>query len=123
MVKRYHSALAHRLGRNLSHYRKRARLTQEQLAEAIRVEVATVSRYEAGATLPSLVTLEAVAALLRVSIADLLTEEATSQSDDGEQIRVMLELLSPDERQAVLEVLTALVDFLRKQTHTQGKRP
>jgi transcriptional regulator with XRE-family HTH domain len=123
MVKRYHSALAHRLGRNLSHYRKRARLTQEQLAEAIRVEVATVSRYETGATLPSLVTLEAVAALLRVSIADLLTEETPSQSDDGEQIRVMLELLSSDERQAVLEVLTALVGFLRKQAHTQGKRP
>jgi transcriptional regulator with XRE-family HTH domain len=123
MVKRYHSALAHRLGRNLSHYRKRARLTQEQLAEAIQVEVATVSRYETGATLPSLVTLEAVAALLRVSIADLLTEETPSQSDDGEQIRVMLELLSPDERQAVLEVLTTLVGFLRKQAHTRGKRP
>jgi transcriptional regulator with XRE-family HTH domain len=121
MVKRYHSALAHRLGRSLSHYRKRAKLTQEQLAEAIRVEVATVSRYETGATLPSLVTLEAMATLLRVSIADLLAENAPLQSDEGEQIRVMLELLSPDERHAVLEVLTTLIGFLRRQGRAQGQ--
>jgi transcriptional regulator with XRE-family HTH domain len=122
MVKRYHSALAHRLGRNLSHYRKRAKFTQEQLAEAIQVEVATVSRYETGATLPSLVTLETVAALLRVSIADLLAEEAPAQSDEGEQIRVMLEPLSLDERRAVVEVLTTLVVFLRKQNPIRGRR-
>jgi transcriptional regulator with XRE-family HTH domain len=117
MVKRYQSALAHRLGRNLSHYRKRAGLTQEQLAEAIHVEVATISRYETGATLPSLVTLETVAVLLRVSIADLLGEKALSPLEEDEQIRVMLELLSSDERRAVLEVLTTLVDFLRGQSH------
>jgi transcriptional regulator with XRE-family HTH domain len=122
MVKRYHSELAHRLGRNLSHYRKRAKFTQEQLAEAIQVEVATVSRYETGATLPSLVTLETVAALLRVSIADLLAEKAPSQPDEGEQIRVMLELLLPEERRAALEVLTTLVDFLRKQNPVRDGR-
>jgi transcriptional regulator with XRE-family HTH domain len=122
MVKLYHSALAHRLGRNLSRYRKRAKLTQEQLAEVIQVEVATVSRYETGATLPSLVTLETVAASLRVSIADLLGEKALVQSEEDEQIRVMLELLSPDERRAVLEVLTTLVGFLRRQGHARSKR-
>jgi transcriptional regulator with XRE-family HTH domain len=121
MVKRYHSALARRLGRNLSHYRKRAGLTQEQLAEAVQVEVATVSRYETGATLPSLVTLETMAALLRVSIADLLAEEAPLRSDESEQIQVMLELLSPDECRAVLEVLTSLLGFLRKHGHPRSR--
>jgi transcriptional regulator with XRE-family HTH domain len=127
MVKLYHSGLARRLGRNLARYRRRARLTQEQLAEAIQMEVTTISRYETGATLPSLVTLENVAALLCVSIADLLTEETPSPSmpppsDEGEQIRVILEPLSPDERQAVLEVLTVLVGFLRKQGRMRSKR-
>ena len=51
MVRRYHTGLARRLGQNLAHYRRRAGLTQEQLAEHIEVEIATVSRYETGATL------------------------------------------------------------------------
>jgi transcriptional regulator with XRE-family HTH domain len=44
MVSRYHTGLARRLGQNLAHYRRRAGLTQEQLAEHIEVEIATVSR-------------------------------------------------------------------------------
>jgi transcriptional regulator with XRE-family HTH domain len=115
MVKRYNSALALRLGQNLRHYRLRAKLTQEQLAEAIRVEVATVSRYETGVTLPSLVTLEALAALLHVAIADLLTEKKPVRSGEGEQLLAMLEPLSLAERNAVLKGLTTLVDVLREQ--------
>jgi transcriptional regulator with XRE-family HTH domain len=122
MVKLHHSGLARRLGRNLARYHRRARLTQEQLAEAIQMEVTTISRYETGATLPSLVTLENVAALSCVSIADLLTEETPPPSGEGEQIRGILEPLSPDERQAVLEVLTVLVGFLRKQGRMRSKR-
>jgi len=115
MIKRYHSVLAHRLGRNLAYYRKCAKLTQEQLAEAIQVEVLTISRYETGANLPSLVTLEAVSALLRVSITDLLSEEAHPRSDEVKQCLVMLESLSPDERSTAMDVLAALVDSFRKQ--------
>ena len=141
MVKRFHSALAHRLGRNLAYYRKRAKLTQERLAEAAQVEVATISRYESGTTLPSLVTLEAMSMLLCVSIADLLTEEAfprpgkretqaesnpnptqpLSRSEERRQFLMMLESLPPDERSAVMDVLTTLVDFLRKQRSLPGK--
>jgi transcriptional regulator with XRE-family HTH domain len=115
MVKRYHSTLAHRLGRNLAYYRKCAKLTQEQLAEAVQVETMTVSRYETGAALPSLVTLEALAMLLRVSIADLLTEEAFPRPEEGERLLGMLESLSSDERSAVMDVLRILGGFLHKQ--------
>jgi transcriptional regulator with XRE-family HTH domain len=66
MVRRYHTGLARRLGQNLAHYRRRAGLTQEQLAEHIEVEIATVFRYETGATLPSLVTLEAADSVSQV---------------------------------------------------------
>jgi transcriptional regulator with XRE-family HTH domain len=115
MVKRYNSVLAHRLGQNIAHYRKRAKLTQEQLAEAIQVEVVTVSRYETGTSLPSLVTLESMSALLCVPIADLLAEEALPRSDEGEQFLVMLESLSTSERPAVMDMLVTLVALLRKQ--------
>ncbi|GHU28545.1 hypothetical protein AGMMS50256_11060 [Betaproteobacteria bacterium] len=115
MVKLYRLELACRLGQNLAHYRRRASLTQEQLAEAIRVEVATVSRYETGATLPSLVTLEAMAVLLNVAIADLLTEKVPAHSGEGERMLAMLEPLTPGERLAVLDMMTTLVSFLREQ--------
>jgi transcriptional regulator with XRE-family HTH domain len=46
MVKKYHSALALRLGRNIAAFRQSAALKQEQLAELIEVEISTVSRYE-----------------------------------------------------------------------------
>jgi len=121
MVKRYHSALAQRLGRNLAYYRKCANLTQEQLAEAVQVETMTISRYETGAALPSLVTLEALSMLLRVPIADLLTEEAFPQPEEGEHLWGMLESLSSDERSAVMNVLRTLTSFLRKQGPRPGK--
>ncbi|MDR2926438.1 MAG: helix-turn-helix domain-containing protein [Azoarcus sp.] len=119
MVKRYHSALARRLGQNLAYYRRRAKLTQEQLAEAIQVETLTVSRYETGAALPSLVTLEAVSMLLRVSIADLLEEEAFPRSEGEEQFLGTLESLSLDERSTVIDALRTLAGFFRKH----GSRP
>jgi len=119
MIKRFHSALARRLGRNIAFYRKRANLTQEKLAEAVQVESLTISRYETGGNLPSLVTLEAISMSLCVPISELLSEKAHPRSEEGEQCFAMLELLSPDERSTVLNVLAALVDSLRKQ----GKKP
>jgi transcriptional regulator with XRE-family HTH domain len=115
MVKRYHAVLARRLGQNLAHHRRHARLTQEQVAEAIRVEVATISRYETGAALPSLVTLEDLARLLHVTIADLLAEEKPVRSNEGAQLLTMLESLTPDERHAVIEMLMTLTRILRRK--------
>jgi len=132
MVKRYHSALARRLGQNLAYYRGQAKLTQEQLAEAIRIETATISRYETGASLPSLVTLDDLSTLLRVSIADLLTEEGKTRAEptrvfprteEGEQFLVILESLTPNERSTVMDVLKTLASFLRKQDPRPRKTP
>ena len=64
MVKRFHSDLALRLGRNIEAYRSRAALKQEGLTELNEVEVSTVLRYETGTTIPSLVTLENLAKVM-----------------------------------------------------------
>ena len=87
------------------------------------MEVATISRYETGATLPSLVTLEAVSALLSVPITYLLTGDVLLP-DEKEQYLMMLESLSPDDRFTVMNVVTTLVDCLHKKTknpHTKKK--
>ena len=48
-------------------------------------------QHETGASLHSLVTLEALAALLRTTIAELLTEAPPQRSEEGERLLAMLE--------------------------------
>ena len=59
------------LGSRVSAYRKTAGLTQEALAEKIRVASETISRLERGFTIPSLRTLEKIAKALDVGLKDL----------------------------------------------------
>lgn len=63
-----------RLGKNIARQRKKQGLTQAKLAEKISLEPESVSRFERGATLPSLQTLELLAEVLDSTIADLLAE-------------------------------------------------
>jgi transcriptional regulator with XRE-family HTH domain len=62
------------LGGNIASFRRLAGLTQDQIAERVGVDIATVSRYETGTTLPSLVTLEMLADALHCTMAELLAE-------------------------------------------------
>jgi transcriptional regulator with XRE-family HTH domain len=115
MVKKYHSALALRLGRNIAAFRRSAALKQEQLAELIEVEISTVSRYETGVTLPSLVTLAKLAEVLHCTMAELLVEKIPADSPEAIRIEAMLELLLPAERKMVIDVIETLVAFSRQQ--------
>ena len=55
----------------LRHYRRRAELTQQQLADALGVERATVAMWETGRNWPSASLLPKMADLLLCSIDDL----------------------------------------------------
>lgn len=59
------------LGRRVAAYRRKARLTQEQLAERLRVTPETVSRFERGVIAPSFERLEMLAAVFRIELRDL----------------------------------------------------
>ena len=52
--------------------RKRAGLTQEQLATAIGVKRAVISKYETGAIEPSISQLQKIAAVLNIPLSSLL---------------------------------------------------
>ena len=62
------------LGERIRKLRKKARLTQEQLAEAVDVHLNTVSRWENGELIPKTLKLKAIAAALGVTEADLLND-------------------------------------------------
>lgn len=115
MVKKFHSALARRLGRNIAAFRRRAGLNQERLAELIDVEISTVSRYETGTTLPSLVTLENLAKVMHCTMTELLAEKLPAKSPEGICIEAMIEPLVLNERKMVMETIKTLVGFLHQR--------
>ena len=115
MVKKFHSALARRLGRNIAAFRRRAALNQERLAELIEVEISTVSRYETGATLPSLVTLESLAEVMHCTVSELLAEKPPAKSPEGTCIEAMIEPLLLEERKMVMAMIETLVGFLHQR--------
>lgn len=78
---RRNSSIAQRLGGRIAALRKSRRWTQAGLAERVGVDTETISRFERGATLPSLLTLEKLSQCLRVGVGELLAE-SSGQPDD-----------------------------------------
>jgi len=85
------------------------------LTELIEVEISTLSRYETGATLPSLVTLEKLSGILHCTMAELLAEKPPAKSPEALRIEAMINPLKPDERVMVMAVMEILVGFLRQR--------
>ena len=79
-VSRKSSQLASRLGTSIAERRRALGWTQAALAERIGVDAETISRFERGATLPSLLTLERLSDCLRVRVGELLTESQMIRS-------------------------------------------
>jgi transcriptional regulator with XRE-family HTH domain len=107
------SALATRLGSNLAALRKKRNWTQADLAERIGVDTETISRFERGATLPALLTLERLAQSMRVSLTELLTESSTRADDQALTLSAWLSDLGESDRLLILDVTKKLCQHLR----------
>jgi transcriptional regulator with XRE-family HTH domain len=71
------------LGRRLRELREAARLTQAELASLSLKSVETISNFERGKTVPSVITLASLARHLDCSMADLFTTvKSAPKSDD-----------------------------------------
>lgn len=75
---------------NIRFYRKKAQLTQIQLAEVLGISIATLRRWEAGETTPNIKMLEALAEHLGISPEnivetkkDILNNNATAKNSSG----------------------------------------
>lgn len=75
----------------------------------------TISRFERGATLPSLTTLERLAKALKSPISDLLTESSSAPDDQAEVIASWISDLADDEREFALDLVKKSCDFFRKR--------
>jgi len=80
-------------------------MTQEELAMALDVDPMTVSRFERGVTLPSLLTFQQIAITFGVSMAQML-EDAPAPAVGDESIFVsLMKSLAPEEQEFFMETL------------------
>lgn len=97
--------LAVRLGKGLAEKRKQIGWTQACVAEKIGVDTETVSRFERGVSLPSLLTLEKLSLALNSSVADLFAGHSSQPSDQAEIISAWLLNLCEKDRLFVTELV------------------
>lgn len=104
--------LSLRLARNIAHRRRTLALTQAQLAERLGVDTETLSRFERGKHMPSLLMLERLAKILMTTIAALLEEETQQVDGDALMMAAWLAELSPADRDFARNVLKQCCDYL-----------
>lgn len=105
--------LARKLGANIAARRKARKWSQEDLAERLGVAAETISRFERGATLPSLVTLQRLGQMLKAPLAELLAESSPVPDDQALVIAAWISGLHEDDRDYVLDLVKDACDHFR----------
>ena len=108
--------LAKRVGKKIAERRKHLKWTQNQLAERVGVDAETISRFERGANLPSLLTLDRLAIALQVEVGNLLSKMTESGGDDALKLSAWVEGLSVKDRSFVMKVAQDCCEHLRRRT-------
>lgn len=110
------SKLAKRLGERVSSRRKQLGWTQEQLAERMRVDAETISRFERGVNLPSLLTLDRLAAVLKVDIGELTLRKEPNKLDPAGKLAMLLADLPPSDQTFVVQQVSIWCEYLRSRS-------
>jgi transcriptional regulator with XRE-family HTH domain len=109
-----HSDLPLRLGRNLATRRKALGLTQAGVAERLGVDTETLSRFERGKHVPSLLTLERLAAILSSTCAELLEEHVPEPSSEALVMQTWLAGLSASDAAFAKRMLMAFCEHVAR---------
>jgi transcriptional regulator with XRE-family HTH domain len=112
------SDLAKQLGKRIYLFRKENGLTQAALAEKAKISNEFMSGIERGAKLPSLLTLERIAAVLRVGIRDIFNFDSASYrrtqplSREGMNVALLFETFSVQKRRRILKAIKMLNEIV-----------
>ncbi|MBI3346513.1 MAG: helix-turn-helix transcriptional regulator [Burkholderiales bacterium] len=109
-----HTDLPVRLGRNLATRRKALGLTQAGVAERLGVDTETLSRFERGKHVPSLMTLERLAAILGSTCAELLEEHVPEPSSEALVMQTWLAGLSAKDAAFAKRMLKSFCEHLAR---------
>jgi transcriptional regulator with XRE-family HTH domain len=106
---------AERIGRVIASHRKSRGLKQEEVAEQLEIGVEAVSRIERGVATPSLSRFFELADMFDCEVSDLLTEVSSRPADQTARISTLLEGLSIQDRELVLNTLSAIAGRLKEE--------
>ncbi|BBG84256.1 transcriptional regulator [Aeromonas caviae] len=101
--------LAKSVGKAIGRQRQLAGLTQEQVAEHLKIGMEAVSRMERGLVVPTVVRLAELAQLFGCELADFLRETSNRPTEQGIVLSQQLAKLDTADRSLVLEVVDKLV--------------
>lgn len=112
--------LPKRIGLRIKSHRKALDWSQEQLAVVLGIEIETVSRFERGATSPSLKLLEKIADIFSIGLADMFDNEKTvTKCSDIEKVASWFEPLGSADRALVLQTIKPICRRLQKCTSNE----
>lgn len=99
--------------KNLIFYRKKAKVTQKDLADKLGVAATTVSGWERGATSPDIDTLFAICNFLHVGLYDMcgISSDNSPLTDDENNLLNIYKMLNETGRQKLLERAVELRDL------------
>jgi len=104
--------MAMRLGKKIADRRKQLEWTQAQVAERVGVDAETISRFERGINLPSLPTLESLAAALSQPIGVLLSEQSSEIANETAVFNAWISDIPSGDRAFVMTILRSCCDYI-----------
>jgi len=112
------------IGSQVSLARRRAKLTQEQVAEQIQRTVEAVSNIERGKSLPTLVTLTRLAKVLKIPLRDFFPDEQYDTGKSAKRIKLeqQLALIGADLSDTDLELAIRQLEAFLEAPRSPGSR-
>ena len=102
------------LGKRIAEWRKRLRITQEELAYMVSISIPFLSEIENGKKKPSFNTVVSIADALGITIDELLAGNQYSSTNDYQSdIDFLLHDCTPEERRLIFETVKSLKESLR----------
>lgn len=103
------------LGKRIKHYRTKAHLTQEALAEKIDAATSTIAHAERGSSKPSLPLLIKIANALEITLDQLICDSLPAAGSYLEKdIADLLYDCSPEEKRIIRDIIAVTKTTLRK---------
>ena len=96
------------LGLKIKEYRKQKKITQEQLAEKLDLDVGYISKLEVGRNFPTIGTLEKIANALDVELYELFRYTNIKSEDFKDELIKIYDNLSKDKQLTLYRVAKAM---------------
>ena len=112
-MKKNSTGLGILLGRNIADRRRALGLTQAEFAERLGIDTVTISRFERGSHLPSLMRLEQIANSIELPLSELLSQSTNLCTDQSLLIQNWITGLSDADRNFLLGMIQAWCSRLK----------